>query len=117
MEQIMYHNINDTEYLGIITVLDHEPPIKSLLQDVCFYNIENSKGKKIVVDLLIKSGNSNYRFMTFDFLNNGKISFPTGTYFIPNNNIIQKANCFWKTKKELLKGSIITPLIQEELFA
>ena len=117
MEQIMYNNIINKEYIGIITVLDYETPVTTLLQNICLCNIENSKGKKVLIDLLIKSGDSKYRFMTFDFSTNGKISLSTGNYVIPSDEIIHKANLFWKNKREFLQGSIITPSIQEMLFA
>lgn len=117
MEQIMYNNIINTKYIGIITVLDYEPPVISLLQNVCPCDTEDSKGKKVLVDLLIKSGSSKYRFMAFDFLTSGKISLSTGNYVIPSDEIIHQANLFWKNKRERLKGSIITPSIQEMLFA
>lgn len=106
MEKYLFHSIVHSEYLGIVTILDYEIRMSAYLSELvlpsCF------KGKKALVDLALKSGVDEYRFVAFDVDDNGKIILDSNIYINVSKEIEQVANCFLKQRRDIVKNSFLT---------
>ena len=91
MEKYLFHSISNSENLGIVTVLDYEIRLNSYLSELV---LPSFKGKKALVDLALKSGLDEYRFVAFDVDDQGKIILSTNSYTKVSKDIEKVANCF-----------------------
>ena len=53
MEKLVFHQISDSTYVGMITILDYEISLKKCLLDITIPP-EINKDKRIIVDLVVK---------------------------------------------------------------
>lgn len=114
MEEFMYNMIVDKHYLGIVTILDYEQPLQKILSniDIC-KDIKNEK--KILIDLVLKSGMNKYRFVEYNITNDGKIIESNFSYVAPNKSIVKLANSFIMKKREFLKYSVLSSSTKEKI--
>lgn len=100
MEKYLFHSIMNSEYLGIVTILDYEIRLSTYLSELvlpsCF------KGKKALVDLALKSGLDEYRFVEFDVDDNGKIILNSNSYIKVSKDIEKQQIVFYSREKILL---------------
>ncbi len=106
MEKYLLHSISGPEYIGIITILDYEIRLSANLSEIEFS--PSLGGKKIVVDLALKSGMDKYRFVEFDVDNNGKIILNSNCYVHVSKEIEEKANYYLRQKGDIVLNSFLT---------
>lgn len=107
MKSVVYNEIMDNRYIGIITVLDYEISLKKYLSGFVV-NTRNKKGCKVIIDLGLKVGLNEYRFVACDITENGKILWSQGEYATPSDNIIKLANSFLLERIDILSNSILS---------
>ena len=105
MEKYLFHSIISSEYFGIITILDYEMRLNKYLSELVFPSF---KGKKALVDLALRSGLDEYRFVEFDVDDYGKLILNTNSYARVSKEIEEVANCFLRQKGEIVNNSILT---------
>ncbi len=106
MEKLMFYQIIHETYIGIITILDYEIRLSNCLSELSFPSAESIR-KKVIVDLALKSGVNQYRFVEFDVDNDSKIILNSNKYMIPSNEIQNIANILLRKKKEIVLNSIL----------
>lgn len=113
VEKYLFHSIISSEYLGIVTILDNEIRLSSYLSELvlpsCF------KGKKALVDLALKSGLDEYRFVAFDVDENGKINLKSNRYIKVSKEIEKTANCFLQQRRDIVNNSFLTDNQKKEI--
>ena len=114
MERIMYNQIIDKDYIGVVTILDYETSVRSCLSTILVAT-QNRHERKIIVDLALKVGLNDYRFMVYDITDDGKIIWNSSKYIIPCDNIVTLANSFIKQKSEILPYSMLSSAAQAML--
>lgn len=114
MEKFMFHQMNDTTYIGMITVLDYEISLKKCLAHISF-SPEIGGKRKIIVDLALKCGMNQYRFVEFNINDDGKIIWNSNQYIMPNSNIVNLANIFLKEKNEVVTNSMLPKTKKNEV--
>ena len=112
MEKYLFHSINDPEYIGIVTILDYEIRLRTYLSELI---LPSFKGKKVLVDLALKSGLDEYRFVAFDVDNQGKIILNTNSYASVSTDIEKAANCFLKQESDIVNNSFLTDTQKREI--
>lgn len=105
IEKYLFNSISCSEYIGIVTILDYEIRLKSCLSELV---LSSFTGKRILVDLALKSGLNKYRFMAFDVDNHGKIILSTNSYVNVSNDIEKVANSFLQQKSDIINNSLLT---------
>ncbi len=105
MEKYLFHSISSSEYLGIVTILDYEIRLSSYLSELV---LPSFKGKKALVDLALKSGLNEYRFVAFDVDDHGKIILNTNSYAKVSKDIEKAANYFLKQRRDIVNNSFLT---------
>lgn len=113
MEKYIINSIDYKDYVFIISVLDYEIRLRSVLSLVVFS--PEAYGKKVIVDLALKSGLDQYRFVAFDIDNSGHIILDSNRYFQAPEDLINKANSYIFSKKEIVKNSFLTSRQKEYL--
>lgn len=106
MEKYLFHSIMNSEYLGIVTILDYEMRLSSYLSELVFPSC--FKGKKALVDLALKSGVDEYRFVAFDVDDNGKIILNSNSYIKVSKEIEKAANFFLQQRRDIVNNSFLT---------
>lgn len=106
MEKYMINYIDDNDYLGIITILDYEVRVNYYLSQIAIS--PNYHGKKIVVDLALKSGINKYRFVVFDVDDLGHIVLGSNKYLQASDLLETEANHFLREKGTIVKNSFLT---------
>ena len=106
MEKYLFHSLMNSEYAGIVTILDYEIRLSSYLSQFVFPN--PSKGKKALVDLALKSGIDKYRFVSFDIDENGKIVGGSNHYVDIPKDMATCANEYLKEQKDIVLKSFLT---------
>lgn len=106
MEKYLFHSITSTEYLGIVTILDYELRLNSYLSELILPS--NYSGKKAIVDLALKSGVDEYRFVEFDISEKGKLILNSRNYISVSQEIEKIANCFLKQRSDIVINSFLT---------
>lgn len=106
MEKYVFHSIINSEYLGIVTILDYEIRLSSYLSELVFTSC--FKGKKALVDLALKSGIDEYRFVAFNIDDNGKIILNSNSYTKVSKEIEKAANCFLQQRRDIVNNSFLT---------
>lgn len=112
MEKYLFHSISNSEYLGIVTVLDYEMRLNSYLSELV---LPSFKGKKALVDLALKSGLDEYRFVAFDVDDQGKIIFSTNSYIKVSKDIEKAANGFLQQRSDIVNNSFLTDTQKREI--
>lgn len=113
MEKYLFHSIVNSEYLGIVTILDYEIRLSAYLSELVFPSCY--KGKRAIVDLALKSGVDEYRFIAFELDDNGKIIMGSNSYIEVSKEIEKAANCFLKQKSEIVKNSFLTDTQKQKI--
>lgn len=106
MEKLVFHKMLDNSYIGMVTVLDYEISLKKCLSEIVFPPADNSE-RKVIVDLALKTGINQYRFAVFNVSAEGKITWSSSKYVIPNSNMIYLANAYLKEKSEIVENSML----------
>ena len=91
MEKYSFHLISDPEYFGIVTILDYKIRLSTYLSKLTFPAF---KGKRVLVDLALKSGLDEYRFIAFDIDDQGKMILDTDNYISVSVDAEKEANYF-----------------------
>lgn len=115
MEKYLFHSIINTEYIGIVTILDYEIRLNSYLSELVLPSCY--KGKKALVDLALKSGVDEYRFVAFDVDDNGKIILNSNSYIKVSKEIEKTANCFLQQRRDIVKNSFLTDTQKQEILS
>lgn len=114
MEQAIYNQIADKNYLGVVTILDYETSLRKCLSDVLVCTQDRVE-RKIIVDLALKVGINKYRFVAYNITDDGKILWNSSAYVTPCNDIIKLANSFIRQKSDVLSNSMLPNAIQDVL--
>ena len=114
MEKLMFHQMVDDTYIGMITVLDYEISLRKCLAEISF-PLERNNKRKIIVDLALKCGINQYRFVVFDISDEGKILWNSNEYVIPNSDIVNLANAYLKEKNQIVINSMLTKTKKKEI--
>ena len=112
MEKYLFHSISNSENLGIVTVLDYEIRLNSYLSELV---LPSFKGKKALVDLALKSGLDEYRFVAFDVDDQGKIILSTNSYTKVSKDIEKVAKCFLQQRSDIVNNSFLTDTHKKEI--
>ena len=107
MEKLYVNMLNDSKYIALITVLDYEILLSKYLKQITFETSPN-KLKRVLVDLALKSGIDQHRFVEFEVNELGKIELKSHKYVLLNAFYENLANKFLKEKKEIVLNSILT---------
>ena len=113
MEKYLFHSIMNSEYIGIVTILDYEIRLNTYLSELVFPSC--FKGKKALVDLALKSGLDEYRFVSFDVDDSGKLILNTNSYATVSKEIEKVANCFLQQRSDIVNNSILTDAQKREI--
>ena len=105
MEKLIFHPITDAKYLGIVTILDYEIHLNAYLSELI---IPSCPGKKVLVDLALKSGMDEYRFVEFDVDKNGRIIVGSNKYAKVTEDIRNTADSFLKQECDIVNNSMLT---------
>lgn len=115
MEKLMFHEIVNGDYIGIITILDYEIRLSKCLTELSFPSQEKESSRKVIVDMSLKSGLNEYRFAEFTLDNNGKIMMSTHKYMKTNDIIEQLANRLLQEKEEIVLNSVLPRSKKQEI--
>ncbi len=113
MEKYLFHSLMNSEYLGIVTILDYEIRLSTYLSELVFPSC--FKGKKALVDLALKSGVDEYRFVSFEVDESGKLLLGTNSYARVSTEIEKAANCFLQQRRDIVNNSILTDAQKKEI--
>jgi len=113
MKKMMLHYMTNSTYVGIVTILDYEVSLKKCLVDISFPPEESKR--KIIVDLALKCGINQYRFVVFDISNAGKVMWNTSEYIVPNDDIVDAANIYLKENREIVINSMLPTIKKKEI--
>lgn len=113
MEKYLFHSIVNSEYLGIVTILDYEIRLNSYLSELVLPPC--LKGKKALVDLALKSGVDEYRFVAFDVDVNGKIILNSNSYIKVSKEIEKMANCYLQQKSDIVNNSFLSDTQKQKI--
>ena len=113
VEKYLFHSIMNSEYLGIVTILDYEIILNTYLSELVLPSCY--KGKKALVDFALKSGLDEYRFVAFDVDDHGKIILNTNSYIKVSKEIERVANCFLQQRIDVVNNSILTEIQKREI--
>ena len=107
--------MTDSTYIGMVTILDYEISLKKSLVEISFSPRENKR--KIIVDLALKCGVNQYRFVVFDISAEGKVMWNSSEYIVPSNDIVTIANMYLKEKKEIVINSMLPTIRKKEILS
>ena len=113
MKKYLFHSITNSKYLGIVTILDYEVRLNTYLSELVLPSCY--KGKKALVDLALKSGIDEYRFVSFDVDDRGKIILNTDSYAKVSKKLERIANCFLQQRSDIVNNSILTEKQKKEI--
>ena len=114
MENVIYNQIIDKKYIGVITILDYETSLRKCLSTILI-TTQNRLERKIIVDLALKVGLTEYRFVAYDITDDGKILWNSSQYITPCENIISLANSFIQQRSAILPNSMLSSAAQTML--
>ena len=106
MEKYLFHSIISPEYIGIVTILDYEMRLNTYLAELTLPL--SYKGKKAIVDLALKSGLDEYRFVEFDIDDKGRIVLETNNYVQVPKEIEKIANHFLQQRRDIVNNSFLS---------
>ena len=113
MEKYTFHTLSNSEYGGIVTILDYEIRLNAYLSELKFPS--DAIGKKAIVDLALKAGADKYRFVSFDVDQDGSIVFGTNNYICVPKEIEIIANSILQEKKEIVMNSFLSENQKREI--
>ena len=105
MKKLIFHPITDVKYLGIVTILDYEMHLNAYLSE---FVIPSCQGKKVLIDLALKSGMDEYRFVEFDVDKDGRIIVGSNKYAKVTEDIRNTADSFLKQECDIVNNSMLT---------
>ncbi len=114
MEKVIYTPIVDKKYLGVFTILDYEASVRKCLSDVLVCT-KNRPEREVIVDLALKVGINQYRFVACKISDDGRILWNSSIYITPCNEIINLANSFIKQKSDILSNSMLSTAAQDAI--
>lgn len=106
MEKYIFHRTASSEYPVIVTILDYEIRLRSYLSEITLPS--DLKGKKALVDLALKTGIDEYRFVAFDVDDNGKIDFNSNNYIEVSRDMENIANMYLLQREEFIENSFLS---------
>ena len=106
MDKYIFHTTTFPEYPVIVTILDYEIQLRAYLSEITFPSC--MRGKKALVDMALKTGIDEYRFVCFDVDDNGKINFDSNNYITVSEDMENIANMFLKQRKDIVLSSFLT---------
>ncbi len=115
MKKLMFHHVADSKYIGIVTILDHEISLKKCLVEISFPPGQNKR--KIIVDLALKCGVNQYRFVVFDISAEGKVIWNSSEYIVPDSDIVNMADMYLKEKREIVINSMLSAVRKKEILS
>lgn len=113
MKKLTLHYMADSTYIGMVTILDYEISLKKSLVEISFPPEESKR--KIIVDLALKCGINQYRFIVFEISAAGKVLWNTSEYIVPNNDIVNAANKYLKENREIVLNSMLPTIKKKEI--
>ena len=111
MKHHTYHEIDDSEYLGIVTIIGYRVSTTNYLKNKKFKY--KGKSSKILVDLAMKLGLSEYRFVEYYLSESNTIIPETGDYAYPSEDLIKLANGYVRELKDFFPASFLASNEQE----
>lgn len=114
MEKVVYNPVMDKDYVGMVTILDYESSVRKCLSSVRV-DTQNRAERKVIVDLALKVGVNEYRFVAYDITDDGEIVWNSGEYVAPCNDIVKLANSFILQNNEILTNSMLSNATQAML--
>lgn len=114
MEEVVYNQITDKKYIGIVTILDYETSVRKCLSNILICT-KNRIERKVIVDLALKVGINEYRFVAYDITDDGQILWNSSEYVTPCNSIVHLANYFIKQRSDILSHSMLSNSVQDAL--
>ena len=111
MEKVVYNSIMDKNYIGILTILDYETSVRKCLSSI-LVGAQNRIERKVIVDLALKAGVNEYRFVVYDITDDGKIIWNSSKYITPCEDIVKLANSFIQQKSDILSNSMLSNVAQ-----
>ncbi|MCP1111560.1 hypothetical protein M2150_002033 [Lachnospiraceae bacterium PM6-15] len=107
MKKYILTHIDDSEYACIVTILDYEIRLSYYLSELWFpFNAELRK--KVLVDLALKSGVDEFRFVDFPICQNGKIDISRHAYVNVETRVESMANEVLCENSEIVNNSILS---------
>lgn len=114
MEKVVYNPVMDKDYVGIVTILDYETSLRKCLSNIQL-DTQNGTERKVIVDLALKVGMNEYRFIVCDVTDDGKILWNSAKYVTPCEDIVKLANSFILQNNEILTNSMLSNATQAML--
>lgn len=114
MQKMIYNQIANEMYMGLVTILDYETSLKKCLSELVFSG-QSKIEQKIIIDLALKSGVNKYRFVTYNITASGEILWNSSEYVTPGNDVIEFANFLLRSKKDIVCNSMLPSAIKIEL--
>jgi hypothetical protein len=115
MEKVIYNQITDNNYLGIITILDYETSVRKCLSDI-LVSTQNRVERKVIIDLALKVGFNKYRFVVCNITDDGEILWNSSTYIMPCDDIVKLANLFLMQKSDIFSNSMLPNSTKKALY-
>lgn len=106
MKKLLFNQIMNDRYIGLISILDYEISLRNCLSEFVFCDLGRSE-RKIIVDLALKSGINKYRFITYNITESGKVLLDSSECITPSNDIIEFANSILNKEKDIVKNSML----------
>ncbi|WP_317317145.1 type II toxin-antitoxin system RnlB family antitoxin [Longibaculum muris] len=107
MKKLHVNMLCDSEFIAIITVFDYEILLSKYLKQITF-EPSHDDNRRVLVDLALKSGIDQYRFVEFNVDRFGKIILSSNNYVQLNSSFENIANQFLKQEKDIVLHSILT---------
>lgn len=117
MSDLIFTPLSDSMYYGIITILNYEIRLSRCLAKLSFPSLENDNERRIIVDMALKSGIDQYRFIEFPIDKQGKILTDNHSYAKPDRYLEKRANYILQENKDIVLNSILPDCKKNELFA
>lgn len=106
MDKHLFNSIANSEYIGIITILDYEIRLKSYLSNIVVP--PHCKGKKAIIDMALKTGIDRYRFIEVCVDENGKMLLNLKKYVNVSDEIEHSANTFLRQNQDFVVNSFLS---------
>ncbi|MCM1542914.1 MAG: type II toxin-antitoxin system RnlB family antitoxin [Blautia sp.] len=114
MEKYMYHAMNDVLYFGMVTILDYDTRLNTCLSKLSFPPTEYL-GKKIIVDMALKTGMNQYRFLEATMNDKGKIQTENINNVQVTPALEMQANLFLLERMDIIQNSMLPRNKKREL--
>ena len=105
MIQYYFHEIDNPEIYGVLSIMDYEATVRSILEHITFPSSDHERS--IVVDLALKSGMNEYRFLQVELSKSGKVIWERNAYYKASSTIEQCANSFLIEHAEFVRNSVL----------